>query len=84
MDMARYYFDLINGNGPIRDDQGQEVTTREGISREVSRILADIAREELPDRENGAITIEVRDEQGQPVLTGSLSFRTRWHDQSEF
>ncbi len=81
--MARYYFDLFNGSGPVRDDQGQEMPTREGISREVSRILADIAREELPDRGNGAITIEVRDERGRPVLTGSLSFQTRWHDQPE-
>ncbi|EUB95564.1 hypothetical protein PMI07_002052 [Rhizobium sp. CF080] len=81
--MARYFFDLTNGDGPVRDDQGQEVSTREGISREVSRILADIAREELPDRGNGAISIEVRDERGQPVLTGCLSFQTRWHDEPE-
>jgi len=81
--MARYFFDLINGDGAVRDDQGQEVSTREGVTREVSRILADIAREELPDRQNGAISIKVRDEQGHAVLTGCLSFQTQWHDEPE-
>lgn len=81
--MARYFFDLINGDGAVRDDQGQEVSTREGVTREVSRILADIAREELPDRQNGAISINVRDERGHPVLTGRLSFQTQWHDEPE-
>lgn len=78
--MARYFFDLFNGDGPVPDEQGQEVSKREDISREVSRILADIAREELPGRGRGAITIKVRDESGRQVFTGSLSFDTRWHD----
>jgi len=81
--MARYFFDLINGDGPISDEQGQEISTREEISREVSRILTDIAREELPGSEEGMISVEVRDEQGQPVFTGRLSFKTRWQDETE-
>jgi len=81
--MARYFFDLINGDGPVRDEQGQEVASREAVSREVSRILADIAREELPARCKGLISIEVRDENGRPVFTGSLSFQSRWHGIAE-
>lgn len=78
--MARYFFDLFNGDGPVPDEHGQEVASREAISREVSRILADIAREELPGRRKGAISIEVRDESGRSVFTGSLSFQSRWYD----
>lgn len=81
--MARYFFDLFNGDGPVRDEQGQELASREAISREVSRILADIAREELPGRGKGLISIEVRDESGQPVFTGTLSFQSGWHDNVE-
>jgi hypothetical protein len=81
--MARYFFDLINSDGNVRDDHGQEMSTREGVSHEVSRILVDIAREELPGRGKGTIAIEVRDEHGQPVFTGCLSFQTRWHDEPE-
>ncbi|WP_371412595.1 hypothetical protein [Neorhizobium sp. T25_13] len=81
--MARYFFDLINGDGPVRDNEGQEISTREEISREVSRILADIAREEFPERGKGSISIEVRNESGQSVFTGQLSFQTQWHDDPE-
>jgi len=81
--MARYFFDLFNGDGPVRDELGQEVASREDISREVSRILADITREELPGRATGSISIEVRDEKGQSVFTGSLSFQSRWHDRAQ-
>ncbi|MGK6316755.1 DUF6894 family protein [Neorhizobium sp. DT-125] len=81
--MARYFFDLVNGSGLIRDEQGQDVSTREDISREVSRILVDIASEELPGSGDGAISVTVRDERGRPVLTGNLSFKTRWHDDAE-
>ncbi|CAN7345523.1 hypothetical protein LJR104_001851 [Neorhizobium sp. LjRoot104] len=78
--MARYFFDLSNGDGPVRDNEGQEISTREQISREVSRILADIARDEFPEREKGSISVEVRNEEGQSVFSGRLSFQTRWHD----
>jgi hypothetical protein len=81
--MARYFFDLINGDGPVRDNEGQEISTREEISREVSRILSDIAREEFPERGKGSISIEVRNESGQSVFTGHLSFQTQWHDDPE-
>ncbi|WP_436109899.1 DUF6894 family protein [Neorhizobium tomejilense] len=81
--MARYFFDLINGDGPVRDNEGQEISTREEISREVSRILADIAREEFPERGKGSISIEVRNEFGQSVFTGQLSFQTQWYDDPE-
>jgi hypothetical protein len=81
--MARYFFDLINGDGPVSDNEGQEISTREDISREVSRILADIAREEFPERGKGSISIQVRDEFGQSVFSGHLSFQTQWHDDPE-
>ncbi|WJR66599.1 hypothetical protein QTA58_20680 [Neorhizobium sp. CSC1952] len=81
--MARYFFDLVNGSGLVRDEQGLDVSTREEITREVSRILVDIASEELPGTAEGAIGVTVRDERGRAVLTGNLSFETRWHDDAE-
>ena len=75
--MTRYYFDLINGDGPVADEQGVELASREAITREVSRILADIARDELPEGQ-GEVTINVRDETGNPILAGCLTFKTKW------
>lgn len=76
--MARYFFDLFDGDDAVSDDEGLDIYSRTDISREVSRILADIAREEIMGRQNGAISIRVRDDDGEPVFTGSLSFHTEW------
>ncbi|WP_117191138.1 DUF6894 family protein [Rhizobium terrae] len=61
-------FDLMNGEGLVRDEQGQEMPESVSISREVSRTLADIASEELPNGGKGTITIEIRDERGRAGL----------------
>ncbi|MCF6368565.1 DUF6894 family protein [Rhizobium halophilum] len=77
--MPRYFFDLVNGDGVIRDEMGSELPqSRDSLLREVSRILTDLAREELTDREHGGISVTVRDDCGRSVLSGSLDFRTNW------
>jgi hypothetical protein len=77
--MPRYFFDLLNGDGLVRDEMGSELPeSRDTLLREVSRILTDLAREELPDRERGEISVLVRDHSGRSVLSGSLGFRTEW------
>ena len=80
--MTRYFFDLINGDGPVADEQGLELASRAAITREVGRILADIARDELPEGQ-GAVQINVRDESGKPILAGCLTFKTEWLSQSD-
>lgn len=81
--MARYYFDLLNGGGLVRDEVGQEIPTPDGIRQEVGRVLADIAREELPGQRAGTISIEVRDEHDQPIFSGCLRFTTHWYDEEK-
>lgn len=78
--MGRYFFDLQNGDGPVRDDEGMELDSRKGIAREISRILLDIARDEIPERMRGAISIVVRDDNGKPVSVANLSFSNLWLD----
>lgn len=48
--MPRYYFDLHNGDGPLKDNVGLEFASREGVAKEITRILADIARDEMPEQ----------------------------------
>lgn len=74
----RYYFDLTNGHGLVRDNDGQLIDDRTSVEREVSRILTDVARDELPDTPHGQVKVDVRDDMGQHVYTGTLSFEKRW------
>lgn len=81
--MPRYFFDVHNGNGPSRDDHGIELPSDQRIMREMSRILLDIARDELPGQERGEISIFVRNEQEQEICSTHLSFQTEWKRQAE-
>ena len=78
--MARYFFDLHNGEGPTRDEQGTELKSREDIPKEVTRILLDVARDELPATDRMTIAVTVRDERGEPVTVASLVFSNEWLD----
>ncbi|MGF6178652.1 hypothetical protein ABIE33_006972 [Ensifer sp. 4252] len=46
--MTRYFFDLRNGDGQTLDEQGLELPSRDAVMQEVTRILVDVARDELP------------------------------------
>ncbi|PDS68839.1 DUF6894 family protein [Rhizobium phaseoli] len=78
--MARYYFDLHNEEGPTRDEHGTELKSREDIPKEVTRILLDVARDELPATDRMTIAVTVRNERGEPVTVASLVFSNEWLD----
>lgn len=75
--MARYFFDLHNGDGPIRDNEGMELASWADVLREMARILVDIARDELPAGERTIISLTVRSEE-RPISVASLAFSNEW------
>ena len=76
--MSRYFFDLHNGDGPTRDEEGLELPSRALISKELARILLDVAHDELPDLDRAVISITVRNETGDAVSVASLTFNNEW------
>lgn len=76
--MARYFFDLINGHGLERDDEGIELSSSDKVREHVARILTDIAREEMPDANKASIRVNVRDDTDFGVYFGELVFRNGW------
>jgi hypothetical protein len=78
--MGRYFFDLQNGDGPVRDHDGMELDSRADITREVGRILLDIARDEIPEQPRGAASVVVRDADGKAVSVANLTFSNLWLD----
>ena len=77
--MARYFFDLHNGDGPIRDNEGTELESRAEVLREMARILVDVARDELPAEERTIISLTVRSGE-RPISVASLAFLNEWLD----
>lgn len=78
--MARFYFDLHNGDGPMTDNEGIDLPSRESVTQHVTRILTDIARDEMPTEDQAVISIKVRDDVGKIVSVASLTFNNQWLD----
>lgn len=72
--MTRYFFDIMNGNGDIRDETGLEFSTDAQVESEIAKILSDIVREEVISERNGRVIVIVRDEGGRERFRGSLVF----------
>jgi hypothetical protein len=77
-EMRRYFFDLHNGDGPIRDDTGIQLPSRQSVAMEVSRILLEVASDELPYQARTIVSITVRDDTGRAISVASLTFNNEW------
>ncbi|QOG17924.1 DUF6894 family protein [Bradyrhizobium sp. SEMIA] len=66
--MTRYYFDILDQEGLVVDEEGLEFSNMEAVERAAARAMADAAAEnfQLPVKSSEA-SIEVRDDAG-PVM----------------
>ena len=76
--MPRFYFDIREGPRFTPDDEGLEFASLDGAEREATKAVAEIGRDRLPCGEAREITIEVRDEHRQRVLTITVSMHVEW------
>jgi hypothetical protein len=72
--ILRYFFDVVNGHGPVRDREGLELPHPNAVREEVARIVTDIAREEVLTEEAVKIAVNVRDESDDKVFVGELQY----------
>ncbi len=77
--VARYYFDIHDGEQLVRDDEGSEFDSLEAAVQGVTRSAAEIGTNRLAKGDTSDIVIEVRDEHGQRVFTVTASMRIDWH-----
>jgi hypothetical protein len=74
--MPLYFFDRIENGEVSRGEHGMEFATLEDARRDALRALTEIARDELPEHPDGCeLIIYVREDDGPPILSASLSLR---------
>lgn len=73
--MPRYYFDIRDNGGLHRDEFGDEFADRDEARAQCQSLLPDVARSELPDGDRHDISCDIRDEAGEVVYRGELSYR---------
>ena len=69
----RYFFDVLDGDLSVWDQDGTELDGTDEAAEEAARVLVELAKGRLPGAKHRALVIQVRDESG-PVLKTILSF----------
>jgi hypothetical protein len=78
--VPRIYFDVREGAGFTPDNEGLEFASLDGAVRAAAELAAEIGRDRPPKGEARAVTVELRDEQRQRMLTVRVSMETHWVD----
>ena len=71
--VPRFYFDVRDGAKFTPDDEGLECASLDAAERMAAETAAEIGRELLPKGDAREITVEVRNEHRQRVLTATAS-----------
>ncbi|MBM0207543.1 hypothetical protein JNW90_34625 [Micromonospora sp. STR1s_5] len=77
--MARYFFDIDDGDLFTQDEAGVELPSAEQARAQAVSVLPEIAREVLRAESEGCeFVVRVRDASGTEVYRARLSFRGEW------
>jgi hypothetical protein len=71
--MPRFYFDVREGASFIPDEEGLEFASLDAAEHEAACTAAEIGRDRLPTGDAREVTVEVRNEPRQRVLTIKVS-----------
>jgi hypothetical protein len=77
-----FYFDVREGARFIPDEEGSELDSLDAAEYEAARGAAEIGRDDLPKGDARDVTVEVRNEHGQRVLTVTVSMEINRVDPS--
>ncbi len=75
--MPHFYFDVREGDSFTRDPEGLELESLDAAEYEAAKGVAEIGRDQLPKGRCREVTVEVRDEHGERVLTVTVSMTVR-------
>jgi hypothetical protein len=67
--MPRFYFDVREGSLFVEDEGGMEFPNLDKAEQEAIRAVVSIGKDRLPRGDTRDVTVEVRDENQQRVLT---------------
>ena len=74
--MPRFYFDFRDEAMFVPDEEGQELDSLDAAEREAAQVAAEIGRDRLPRGDSRRVTVEVRNEHRQRVVTVTVSMET--------
>ena len=73
--MPRFYFDVREGSRFVPDEEGMEFADLDAAEHEAAVAAAGIGRDLLPKGGERQVAVEIRNDQGQPVTTVTVTTR---------
>lgn len=70
--MPRFFFDLFDKHGLVRDEEGMDFPSMDEAVAEARRTLAGMVKDALLQGEESPIEIRIRDGQGPVVLSVTM------------
>jgi hypothetical protein len=74
--MPRFYFDVREGSLFVEDEGGMEFPNLDKAEQEAIQAVVSIGKDRLPRGDTRDVTVEVRDENQQRVLTVTVVLTT--------
>jgi hypothetical protein len=71
--MPRFYFDVREGPRFVPDEDGDEFENLDAAAREAAEVAVEIGRDHLPRGHAREVTVEVKNEYRQRVLTVTVA-----------
>lgn len=71
--MPQFYFDVSVGNDLISDDEGVQLESLDIAESKAVRAASEISHNSLPKRRISEVAVQVRDQDGEPVLSVAVS-----------
>jgi hypothetical protein len=78
--MSRFDFDVREGPSFTPDDEGFEFDSLDETEREAATSVAEIGRDRLPKGDTREVTVELRNEHRQRVLTVTVAMQINRFD----
>jgi hypothetical protein len=78
--MPRFYFDVREGPSFTPDDEGFEFNSLDEAERGAPTSVAEIGRDRLPKGDTREVTVELRNEHCQRVLTVTVAMQINRFD----
>jgi hypothetical protein len=79
--MPRFYFDIWDNNGPIRDEEGLDLADVDAAQKEAALSLLDMIKEMRPTTESHSLEVEVLDDKRSSILKATIHFDVTRVDQ---
>lgn len=76
--MQRYFLDLENGDGTVRDVQGKVFPSREAARLAAARMAPQITHDEVELSDRFRVLVCGRDEAGRHIFPARLDFEVAW------